>query len=118
MNDEKAKALNLDDLVADVAPQVREILMKKTAERVAESLSWTLEAAVKERCATYIAEHVMPEVDAKLRERRDVLVTAICEGVAASCNQLRDAMIAMVAKKLGDSYQVEKIAKQLIGGSF
>jgi len=113
-----SEMLNVEAIVAEVGPAVREAILKQTTERVASSLSYSLESAIRRQVETYVEERVMKDVMERLRGSHEEMVQAICEAVGVSCNGLRDALIARVTKRLGDGYTVGEVAKKLFDGGF
>lgn len=103
----------LEDIVKSIKPEVTRQIEKRVADRVSESLSWTLQDRVASVANAYIEEHVLPDVEKRLRESHDVMVEAICEAVTVGCQGLRDKMVEKLTKNLDRDWAVREAIKKL-----
>jgi len=104
---------NIEELVEKIRPEIEAQLAKETVARVAESLSWSLQSAVREMACKYIEEHVLPEVKKDLETRRLELVASICAAVTVACADLGTKITEVVVKNLSNEWTVREIAKKV-----
>lgn len=110
--------MDVEAIVRDVGPQVAEQLKKQVTERVASAIGYSLQNAVNEATEKYIKEFVLPDVEKRLREDHEMIVSAICEAVGTSAMLLREKLIERTAKTLADSWKLDKVTKELFGVGF
>lgn len=89
--------LDVEELLANITPQVQEAVTKQSIETISRSLSYSLDQK------------------AQLKADHETMVTGIVTAVHESVNVLRDKMVERMTNNL-DGYKLDKVIKAVFGG--
>lgn len=106
--------MNVEKLVEEIAPQVKELVLRESTKALAQSVEWDVRHALQKQVQEYVVEKVMPDVLERLQAEHQQIVEAICQAVHVSAELLRDKIVETTAKRLQDDYRVRKVMKELL----
>ena len=106
--------MNIEELVKDIAPQVKEMVLRESTKALASSVEWDVRSTIQKQVQEYVIEKVMPDVLERLQADHQKIVEAICQAVHLSAEMLSDKIVETTAKRLQDEYRVRKVVKELI----
>ncbi len=110
--------VDIEKIISEVAPAVRDHLIETTKKEIAGSISYTVQDAIRTEVGKYVVEAVLPEVREKLKENHAAMVEAMCQAVAVSMTELRDKIIEQTSKRLNEAHTVASITKELYGRGY
>lgn len=101
----------LEQVMADLEPQMRAAL----AESVMQQVKWQASRCVEEQVKAWFAENVAGVVIQHLTENKGAVIAASIEAADKIGDVLRDAMVKTATERLSASYSNREVMKQLFG---
>jgi hypothetical protein len=110
--------LDVQKIIDEVTPAVRDHLIESTKKEIASSISWTVQNTIREEVTRYVIEAVMPDVRERLKAQHAEMVEAMCQAVAVSMTVLRDKIIEQTSEQLNKSHVVSNVMKEIFGRGY
>ena len=102
----------LEENKADIAEAVK----RATIERMIAQHNWDISSQIREVVSKFVADNVVPEVQAHLESQKGVFVAAIINSLSEVSDELAKSLAADALKNIATEYKRREIVKAIFTG--
>lgn len=104
-------ALQFD--LQQILPEISDAVSAAIRKRAEESISYTVQEAIRKAVAEYVEAHIIPEVQQMLADRHGEMLAQIGAGVVAATNAVAESLKQRVAQRLA-GHEGDKMIRNLL----
>lgn len=110
--------MNVEEMLRDLKPQIKEQVTKNVMETVANGLSWSVKEKINEMTDEIMKEEILPEVRIQLMEKKPEIVHGIVTAVGAGLEGFGVKVAERCASQLAKKHSFEKLVNALFGKGY